>query len=39
MDISDHDAQEVEVHGVRLDPEEIHLYTFTKDGVAVLRVL
>jgi hypothetical protein len=24
---------------VRLDPEDVHLYTFTKDGVAVMRVL
>ena len=37
MDITDHDAQEVA--DVRLDPEDVHLYTFTKDGGAVLRVL
>jgi hypothetical protein len=37
MEITDYDAQEVA--DVRLDPEDVHLYTFTKDGVTVLRVL
>jgi hypothetical protein len=37
MQISDNDAQEVAE--VRLAPEDVHLYTFTKDGVAELRVL
>ena len=37
MEIADDDAQEVD--DVRLDPEDVHLYTFTKDGGAVLRVL
>ncbi len=37
MDISDNDAQDVSE--VRLDPENLHLFTFTKDGHTVLRVL
>ncbi len=37
MQISDYDAQEVSV--VRLDPENLELFTFAKDGRTVLRVL
>ena len=37
MRISDDEAQEVA--DVRLNPGDAHLYTFTKDGFAVLRVL
>ena len=37
MRISDDEAQEVS--DVRLNPGDAHLYTFTKNGFAVLRVL